>query len=236
MKELHEGDLVLCIVREIARTTVFVKIENNGEGTIVTSEIAPGRIRNLRDYVIPGKRIVCKVLKIDSHGNINLSLRRVSQKETKEVLGIYDLERNAISILKTALKEKIEPVIEEIKKQSSVHEFLQNCKSNPETLEKYMAKEDAIRICKILNEKKEKQIEVKKEFKLSSKKPDGIKIIKSALDFCKGNCDISYLAAGRYSIKIKSQDYKKANFEIAQAIEKIEKTAREKKADFEVKK
>lgn len=235
MEELREGDLVLCTVREIVKTTVFVTIEGNGEGTIVVSEIAPGRIRNLRDYVVPSKKIVCKILRIDSR-NVNLSLRRVSQKETKEVLAKYDLEKNAISILRTVLKEKIEPVVEEIKKQSSVYEFLQNCKTHPEALDKYMANEDRDKICKIINEKKDRSVEIKKEFKLSSKKPDGIKIIKSTLDFCKGSCDISYLAAGRYSIKIKSTDYKKANQEINSAMERIEKTAKEKKAEFEIKK
>ena len=234
-QELKEGNLVLCTVDRIVKTTVFVKIEGNGEGTIVVSEIAPGRIRNLRDYVVPGKKIVCKILKID-RGNINLSLRRVSPKEHKEVMGINERERNSLSILRSVLKEKAELVAEKMKEESSLYEFLQNCKVSPENLEKYMPKADAEKVCKILQEKKEKQIEVKKEFKLSSKKPDGIKIIKSTLDFCKGNCEISYLAAGRYVIKIKSQDYKKANQEINNSLEIIEKQAKEKKAEFEVKK
>jgi len=236
MIELQEGDLVLCTVIQIVKTTVFVKIENNGEGTIVTSEIAPGRIRNLRDYVIPGKRIVCKVLKIGNEGNIYLSLRRVSPKEHKEVMEIHEKERNSLSILRSVLKEKAEEVSEKIKKSSSLNDFLQNCKTNPKELEKYMLKEDADKVCKILQDKKEKKVEIKKEFKLSSKKPDGIKIIKETLAVCQGNCEISYLAAGRYVIKMKSQDYKKANQETNSVLEKIEKLAKEKKAEFEVKK
>lgn len=235
MKELNERDLVLCIVDRIVKTTVFVKIEGNGEGTIVTSEIAPGRIRNLRDYVFPGKRIVCKVLRIDN-GNINLSLRRVSQKETKEVLDIYEKERNSLSILRSVLKEKAEEVAGKIKLESSLHEFLQNCRTNPEKLSKFLKGEDAERVCKILQDKKEKLIEVKREFKFSSKKPDGIKIIKNTLSVCQGNCEISYLAAGRYAIKFKAKDYKKANQEVNLVLEKIEKSAKENKADFEVKK
>ena len=74
--ELEEGEIVLCTVDKIIGTTVFVKIEGNGEGTITTSEIAPGRIRNLRDYVSPGRKIVCKVLRVDVN-KISLSLRRV---------------------------------------------------------------------------------------------------------------------------------------------------------------
>jgi len=60
---LEVGDVVMCTVEKIAGTVVFVKIDENGEGSIVLSEIAPGRIRNLRDYVIPKKRIICKCIR-----------------------------------------------------------------------------------------------------------------------------------------------------------------------------
>ncbi|MDO8735105.1 MAG: 3'-5' exonuclease [Elusimicrobiota bacterium] len=87
MKELKEGDVVLCTVEKIVGTTVFVKIEDNGQGSIIVSEIAPGRIRNLRDYVVPNKKIVCKILRIGKD-YANLSLRRVVENERKEVLDI----------------------------------------------------------------------------------------------------------------------------------------------------
>ena len=57
---LQEGELVLCTVDKIMGTTVFVRLENNVEGTITLSEIAPGRIRNLRDYVAPGKGLYAR--------------------------------------------------------------------------------------------------------------------------------------------------------------------------------
>lgn len=232
---LEEGDLVLCTVDRIVKTTVFVKIEGNMEGTIVTSEIAPGRIRNLRDYVSPGRRIVCKVLKIDEKGNINLSLRRVIEKERKEVLEKYEKERNALSVLKSVLKEKALEVADKIKKESSLNEFFQACKINPKELEKYLKKEDAEKICKILQEKKEKLKEVKKEFLLSSKRPDGIKVVKGILSLSKGNCEITYLAAGRYIIKLKSDNYKEANQKINSLLTAIEQEAKKQKANFEVK-
>ena len=54
--ELKENDLVLCAVDRIVGTIVFVKIEGEKkEGSIILSEIAPGRIRNLREYVIQKK-------------------------------------------------------------------------------------------------------------------------------------------------------------------------------------
>lgn len=234
MEELKEGELVLCTVTSIVKTTVFVRIEDNGEGSIITSEIAPGRIRNLRDYVSPGRKIVCKVLKIQGE-NINLSLRRVSLKEKNEVLEKYERERNALSILKTVLQSEAEKVAGKIKKQSLLYEFLQNCKINPEKLEEYMKKEEAERICKILSEKKEKKVEVKKEFLLSSKKPDGIKLIKEILSSCKV-CEIIYIAAGKFVIKIKADDYKSANNEINKALAEFESQAKQKKVEFETSK
>ena len=75
--ELEEGQIVLCTVEKILGTTVFVKIENNGEGTLTTSEISPGRIRNLRDYVVIGKKIVCKIYSTASLPNYYLTDREI---------------------------------------------------------------------------------------------------------------------------------------------------------------
>lgn len=229
----QDGDIILCTVERIDNTTVFVRLETGEQGTIITSEIAPGRIRNLRDYISPGRKIVCKVLRADSE-NIYLSLRRVTPKEKKEVLERHEKERNSLGILRSVLGDKALEVAEKIKKANpSISEFLNNCKSSPKELESVMPKTEADKICKILLEKKEKLVEVKREFRLSSKKPDGITQTKQVLEFCKGHCDLSYVSAGKFVMKIKSSDYKKANQEILQALEKIEKSAKERKLDFE---
>lgn len=230
---LNEGDIVLCAVDRIDGTTIFVKIETGEQGTIITSEIAPGRIRNLRDYVSPGRKIVCKILKIDGN-NINLSLRRVTPKEKKEVLDRHEKERNSLGILKSVLGPEAEKTAEKIKEKSSLTDFLNNCKTNPLELQKYIPKQAAEKICKILQEKKEKVVEVKRDFSLSSKKSDGISLTKANLEFCKENCDISYISAGKFSIKIKAKDYKIANAEIASVLEKIQASAKEKKMDFSI--
>ena len=76
----EQGEIVLCSVKKILHHSVFVYIEEYQglEGMVHIAEIAPGRIRNIDDYVKEGKRIVCKVLNIDQKkGHIDLSLRRV---------------------------------------------------------------------------------------------------------------------------------------------------------------
>ena len=54
--DYEQGDIVLCTVDRIVGTTVFVKMPGNKEGTIILSEIAPGRIRNLREHVVKKRK------------------------------------------------------------------------------------------------------------------------------------------------------------------------------------
>ncbi len=227
----QESEVVLCTVKSIVGTTVFVTLEEGGEGSIVTSEIAPGRIRNLRDYVVPGKKIVCKILKIDDKGNVNLSLRRVSEKERKEVLDKKEKERTSFSIIRTIAKDRALEIAEKIKKDSSLSEFLENCKTSKDKLNKFFTKEEALRLCKIIQEKKDSQVYVSKEFSLSCKEPDGVTRIKNVL----GKYDITYLAAGHYGIKIASSDYKKANLELNKIIADIGSQVKKNKIEFQLK-
>ena len=90
--EIKEDDVVLCTVKKIQKTTVFVDVEGDGEGSIVMSEIAAGRIRNLREYVTPNKKIVCKVLRF-INGHPQLSLRRVTAGERDTVLNRHKKEK-----------------------------------------------------------------------------------------------------------------------------------------------
>jgi len=81
-----DDELVFCTVTKIFHSSVFVVLdEYDKSGMINISEIAPGRIRNIRDYIEMGKKIVCKVLRVDSvKGHIDLSLRRVNEMEKKK--------------------------------------------------------------------------------------------------------------------------------------------------------
>src|SRR3989339_329920 len=104
--ELETGDNIMCTVDRIVGTIVFVKIDGtNKEGSITFSEISPGRIRNIRDFVTPKKKIICKVLKL-SGDHIGLSLRRVTPKEQKEIREQYQQEQSYKNILKRISNQK----------------------------------------------------------------------------------------------------------------------------------
>ena len=231
--EFEEGDIVLCTVEKIVGTVVFVKIENNKEGSIIMSEIAPGRIRNLRDYVVPKKKIVCKILRI-RNGNIDLSLRRVTQKEKKEVLEKDKQEKSYKSILKSILKEKTDEIIEKILKEDKIIPFLEESKQNSQKLEKLVGKTNTEKILEILNSQKIKKAIIKKEFSFTSTEPDGLETIKNLLGNSK-DLEIKYLSAGNYSIKKESENAKTADQEIKQFLSQVEKTAKQKGFSFALK-
>ena len=235
-EELEEGQIVLCTVDKIIGTTVFVKIEDNGEGTITTSEISPGRIRNLRKYVIPGKKIVCKIL--NTKTGIHLSLRRVKQNEKKELLDKIKKEKSYKAMLKTAFKEDFEKIINKITKDYSLTDFFEEIKINPKLLEKYTTKSDAEKIIKILETKKDKPKEIKQIFRLSSKAENGINIIKKIIQDAnkENNAEISYLAAGKYSLSITGKDFKQLKTQNNQILQDIEKQAKKENCEFSLEK
>jgi translation initiation factor 2 alpha subunit (eIF-2alpha) len=221
---LEQGDVVFCTVDRIIGTTVFVNINGEGEGKIILSEIAPGRIRNLRDYVIPKKIIVCKVLRI-SGNDVDLSLRRVTPKEKKEVLEQYKLEKSYQSILKSVLGDKTEETIKKICAEYRIDEFFDKVRKNPKELEKFIEKRESEKITEILNCQKVKKASLKKEIQFHTTKPNGLEIIKQLLSN-KNQIEIKYLAAGDYSIKVESTDLKKADNKIREIISEIEKEAK----------
>ena len=243
--ELEVGDVVLCTVDRIVGTIVFVKIEGNGEGNIIISEIAPGRIRNLRNYVVPKKKIVCKVLRI-SGDRIDLSLRRVTQKEQKEIKEQYKQEKSCISILKSVLGEKADKIIKEILKEEKIYEFLQEAKENPKKLDRFIGKEDSKKILNILRAQKQKKAIIKREISLTTAKPNGLKLIKNLLGYAKSpevsedlkksseKADIKYISAGRYSIRTESINPKTADNKLKEITNEIEKKAKKIGVDFNI--
>ncbi len=232
-QNLEEGDVVLCTVDRIIGTVVFVNIEGNGEGSIITSEIAPGRIRNLRDYVVPKKRIVCKILRI-TEGRINLSLRRVTQKERKEAMERYKQEKSYESLLRTILKEKVGKTLKKMEEEGGIYSFLEEAKKDSAELEKLAGKDSAKKIIEILKNQKQKKVILKKEFTLTTNESDGLDKIKKLLKKIP-EAQIKYISAGKYSIKTEAENRKEADNKLGEIFSGIEKQAKVHSMNFAVK-
>jgi len=232
--EIKQDELVLCTVIKIEGTTVFVKIEEyNLPATIVFSEIAAGRIRNIREYVVPNKKIICKVLKIYPD-HIELSLRRVTGTERDSVIQKYKHEQTFKPLIKTIVKDP-EKIIKGIKAEMSISDFVQKIKEDTKLISRFFSKEEAEKLKKILSEKKEKEKIAKRTFTLKSDSSSGLKDMKEILNVKDKKASISYLGSSKFSISCKGKDFKEANQSCLSAIKNIEEKAKSKKALFELK-
>lgn len=227
----EEGDLLLCTVKKIEGASVFLELPDGSQGSMVLSEVAAGRIRNLRAYVFPNKKIVCKVLKVDN-GHVELSLRRVTGKERDEILGRSKKEAIFRNLLKGSLKEPSK-IITKIEEQFELWEFFEDIKENLQFLEKFITKEEFEKLKKLVSEKKNSEKEIRKKFMLKSDSSEGLSDIKEILDI--PECVISYLGSSIFVVSVFGKDFKEAEKKSEEIIKLIEKRAKEKKVMFDIK-
>ncbi|MEK6874982.1 MAG: S1 RNA-binding domain-containing protein [Nanoarchaeota archaeon] len=217
----QEDELVLCTVTNIQYHSVFVVLDEYGKsGMIHISEVSPGRIRNIREYVKEGKKVVCKVMRVhEQKGYIDLSLRRVNESQRRAKLSEVKQEQLAESIIEyIAKKRKINveafykqvgekliskygglfPVFEQV--SLADHDL------SIDGLEKTLADElTAIIKARI----KSPEVAIHGSLKLMSHEPNGIEIIRESLISNKQeDITIKYLGAGSFGVTITSKDYK----------------------------
>ena len=234
----EENEIVLCQVTKIFPNSVFVKLlEYNDTGMIHISEVSPGRIRNLRDYVKVDKQIVCKVLKIDREkGHIDLSLRRVNSNQRKEKLDEIKSELKAeslISNLAKKLKTSNEKLYLDLTKTifqeySHLHLCFKDVASGDADLKKLGLKEDiAKELTHAIQDKfKPPKIAIRGELQLKTYHSNGVNKIRSLLQNIQKispNLSLHYLGAGRYKITVEDFEYKPAEKNIKKAVELLEK-------------
>ena len=228
--EIREGDLVIATVKKIEGTTVFVEIEDSEiKGSIVFSEIAAGRIRNIREYVVPNKKIVCKILEVKKD-HFELSFRRVTGKEREEKIKEYEKEQTSIKLIRV-ISPNYEKIVNKIKEKQKISEFLDNIKNNQEEVKNLFTKEEIEKLEKIVKEKKEKPRPAKGLFTIKSNSEDGINDIKKLISL--KEAEIKYLGSSRFSIEVLGKDFKESNNKLNSIINSIEEKAKNKKITFE---
>jgi len=234
----EEEEIVFCKVSKIFPNSVFVELLEYGEqGLVHISEIAPGRIRNLRDYVTEGKQIVCKVLRIDrAKGHIDLSLRRVGSHQRQAKLDEIKQELTAETLIQNMAKRLQKP-LEELYRQVSEKVFkeypylylcFKDVAANEVSLEKLGVEKSVAEnlTLAILDRFKPAKITLKGEIKIQSYSPDGIEKIKSVLlqvEKVSPSITIFYLGGGRFKVNIEDIDYKPAEQTMRKIQEILEK-------------
>lgn len=226
-----EGEIVLCTVKKIIGTSVFCNLEHyNTEAVIPFSEVSPGRIRNIRNYVVPNKIIVCKILRVDPKTKyIDLSLRRVDFKSKKDLLAKFKKEKSFLSILKVILKNKSNEIVEKIKsKYHTIYDFFEKFVGDPKEGKKVGLNDKEIKeIIKLIKERiKEKRYKLSVELELKCNDEDALEKIKKLASSIPDKISFIYESAPKYSLSIIGKDYKKLEKFFKLELEKLEKNAK----------
>jgi len=220
---VQENDIVMCTVKRTEGTTVFLQIKDNGEGTMIFSEVSPGRIRNIRDYVSINKKIVCKVLRVQS-GHPELSLRRVTAKEREEVLEEDKKEKMLTNMLKPVFKNDTPEIIEKIKSSQDLSDFLDEARENPKLLKTISKGSQLEQLEKIFAEKKEAEKQVRTTIRIKSLSESGLADIKKVLEIKES--EIYYKGSSKFEIIVKAKDYKTANNKLEEILNEIKSKAK----------
>jgi translation initiation factor 2 subunit 1 len=226
----EEGELVLCTVTNVQHHSVFVRLEEYGSsGMIHISEISPGRIRNIRDFVKEGKVVVCKVLRInEERGHIDLSLRRVSENQQRVKVNQVKQEQKAEKIIESVAKElkrNTREVYEEVSKpifekyDSLFMCFTDIVNGNCKLEGIGVPKKTALALTKtIVQRLKPKEVVVEGSLHMQSYAPNGLEIVKNALKkVIDAGATVKYLAAGNYRVSVRAPDYKSAEKRLKKA-------------------
>lgn len=235
-------EIVLCKVTKLFPNSVFVELEEYDKpGLVHISEISPGRIRNLRDFVSIGRQIVCKILKVDREkGHIDLSLRRVNSTQRAQKLEEFKQEQRAEHLVQNLAKKMKKPAEEIYKKLTdkvfkeypNLYLCFMDVASGEADLEKLGVENKLAKDFTeaILEKFKPEKVFLKGEIKLQTYDSNGIEKIKTTLikiEQLSPTISLSYLGAGRFKLVIEDYDYKPAEKHL-KVVEEILETFNDK--------
>ena len=242
-----EGEIVQCTVTNIHFNSVFVTVdEYDKKAMLHISEVSPGRIRNLRDYVKEGKVIICTILRIQKErGLIDVSLRRVNEGQRRKKLSQIKQEQMAEKIVEFVAKDqKVEfrklydEVTEKVfEKYASLYECFEEVVMEDFSLLSLGIREDLAKTLEEIIKQRIKPpiIYLGGKLLLTSRADDGVEVVKSILmeaEKIDEEVNIKYLGGGGYILKLVAEDYKSGEKLLKEVISFLENECKKKKTEF----
>jgi translation initiation factor 2 subunit 1 len=234
------GELVVATVLRVQGYGAYVSLDeyDQKEGLLHISEISSRWVRNIRNHVRQGQKVVLQVLRTDpGKGQVDLSLRRVSKDERRKKIESWKKSRKAETLL-TAVANQLGIDIKKlyeteafklVEEFGSLYDGLEAAaKSGSEVLIVLGLKENVAKtIADIVKDKIIiKGVTIQGIFELSSMSYNGINEIKEvfskSIDLAEENdseIQVSTMGAPKYRIELTADDYKKAEFALKQVVD-----------------
>lgn len=241
------GELVIASVAKISKFGAYCKLPeyNDLEVFLPVREVSSGWIKNIREHIHEGQKLVCTVTFYDKQkGTIDVSLKRVSPSNSKEKIRTYNLEKRLAALFSQSIKmAKEQPNKEELIK-TAFSEFntytnlVQNATNNTKEFnQSKLPKKLKEAIIKVLesNKKQKKYIVAYTATIYTYNTLSGASELKAIMSSIKNlGVDIKYVGAPKYRLLAEGEDYTAAEGKIRKVEELIKQKL--KKGVFEIEK
>lgn len=233
------GEIVVGTVKRVLDFGAFVSLDEyeGKEGMVHISEVASGWIKDIREHVKKGQKVICKVLDVNKkRGHIDLSIKDVNERQKREKLQQWKNEMKSFKWLEI-IGEKLGIGMDELEKigrkllkeyDSVYSAFDEAGCEGYEVLVPIVGEAFAKEMAEIARENiKPKRVKVRGVFELKSAASDGVERIKTALLEAKKSLTdevdmkIEYIGAPRYRIVIEADDYKTAESVLRKAADMV---------------
>lgn len=245
-----EGEIVIATIKDITGHGAYVTLDEYGgaPGFLSIREIATGWVRNIQRYVKPKQKAVLKVIRVNrTRAEVDTSLKQVSGEERKsKLIEVKRTEKasafmdavKANAHLSDAQVKAIEDAI--LQKYDYIYDLFEavaikgievtkNLGFTPEVLKAIEEESKKIQI---------PMVEVRGIMEISSRKGNGIDIIKQTLSEAEGtrraNVDvaITYIGAPKYRLVVRAENFKVAEKALSGTVEKIQDSLSKHHATF----
>lgn len=218
------GELVLATVKKLLPYGAFLSMDEYAgrDGFLHVSQVSSGWVRNIREHLKEGQRLVVKVSQIDKEKQqIDLSLKQVSDADRRRKLEVTQSEKKAAKLLEIAavkLKKKPaqawpeagEVLVNEFGSVSSGLEAIREGGAKTALSAEWVAalKEVAEK------EYKPKVLQLRAEISLKCLDGDGVDKVRAILlsvekmTSPKAIVKLHYVGAPTYLIDVSGEDYK----------------------------
>jgi translation initiation factor 2 subunit 1 len=205
----------------------------DAEGLVHISEVSTRWVRNIRNHMRENQKTVLKVLRVDEQKkHINLSLRRVSEREKRERLLLWKRERRGRKLFDMAAEKlgvEDQEVIDTVK-----HQLEKRFGSIYTSFERTAIKgKQALNSAKIpsdwvdtLSEIAKYRIRIPEKkvlgvLEMSCQQPNGVEVLRTAFKQAKNvdsNINIYVTGAPKYRIEVSATNYKTAERLLEKAV------------------
>lgn len=249
-----EGEVLVATVKKVFEQGAYVSLDEyaNLEAYLPWIEVSSKWVKNVRDVVKEGRKIIVKVIRVNkAKGTVDVSLKRVTEDEKKKKMTLWKREQRTDKILELVSQklgkpekqawEEVAWKLEDYYRTDAFSALEKAVKEGERVLRDagipdYWIKPLMDEIGKHIEEKKYKASEI---IVVRSNAPNGVEKLKELFSAAEeifndevGELRIYTVGAPRYRIEVIGTDQRAVSNELSRLIRELEKISKENGLSF----